>query len=119
MQDYEKLDAWKMADELVLDVYRITAAFPSEERFGLAAHLRKTALSAPSNIAEGCGRYGSRELHNFLNIACGSNSELEYQLRLSHQLKYISDEEHESLRTKTLRLRKMLHSLMNSVRAAG
>lgn len=116
MQDYEKLEVWKLADELVLEVYQLTAAFPNEERFGLAAHLRKTALSVPSNIAEGCGRYSNRELNQFLNIASGSNSELEYQLRLASKLNYISTETYEALRVKTVNLRKMFYGLMNTVR---
>jgi four helix bundle protein len=116
MQDYEKLGVWKMADDLVVEVYQATANFPTEERYGLAAHLRKTALSVPSNIAEGCGRFSNRELNQFLNIASGSNSELEYQIHLACKLAYISSEQHDSMRSKTQQLRKMLYSLMNSVR---
>lgn len=61
MRNYEELKVYQMAETLVVEVYKSTQTFPSEERFGLTAHLRKTALSIPSNIAEGSGRNGDRE----------------------------------------------------------
>ena len=79
MRNYEELKVYQMSETLVVEVYKSTQTFPSEERFGLTAHLRKTALSIPSNIAEGSGRNGDSEYYNFLNIAIGSANELECQ----------------------------------------
>ena len=84
-----KLEAWKRARELVLGVYRLTQSFPKEETFGLAAQLRRAAVSIPSNIAEGAARAGKREFAQFLNIARGSLSELETQLLIATDLGYI------------------------------
>lgn len=84
-----KLEAWKRARELVLGVYRLTQAFRKEETFGLAAQLRRAAVSIPSNIAEGAARAGKREFAQFLNIARGSLSELETQLLIATDLGYI------------------------------
>jgi four helix bundle protein len=84
-----KLEAWKRARELVLSVYSLTQTFPKEEMFGLAAQLRRAAVSVPSNIAEGGAREGKREFAQFLNIARGSLSELETQLLIATDLGYI------------------------------
>ncbi len=88
-----KLEAWKRAREPVLSVYRITQAFPKEEMFGLAAQLRRAAVSIPSNIAEGAARAGEREFAQFLNIARGSISELETQLLIATDLGYIKSDD--------------------------
>src|SRR4051812_33270792 len=74
---------------LALEVYRSTKTFPSEERYGLTAQMRRAAISVCSNIAEGCGRQGDRELARFLRIARGSIRELECQLLLSCKRGYL------------------------------
>jgi four helix bundle protein len=84
-----KLEAWKRARELVLSVYKLTQIFPREEMFGLAAQMRRSAVSIPSNIAEGAARAGEREFAQFLNIPRGSLSELETQLLIATDLGYI------------------------------
>lgn len=80
---HHDLKVWQDAMGLARAVYALSAAFPPEERFGLTAQMRRSAVSVPSNIAEGCGRGGQRELPQFLYIARGSLSELETQLRLA------------------------------------
>jgi four helix bundle protein len=82
MRDFRELKVWQKAHQVALNVFRHSRSFPAEERFGLTAHLRKSATSVPSNIAEGCGRDTEKELGRFLSIAAGSASELEYQLLL-------------------------------------
>jgi len=79
-----------MRHQLALEGYRQSRDLPTHERFGLTAHLRKSATSVPSNIAEGGGRNGEKELCSFFSIAAGSASELEYQVLLAHDLEYLS-----------------------------
>ena len=83
--------------------------FPREERFGLTAHLRKSATSIPSNIAEGCGREGERELARFLSIAAGSASESEYQLLLARDLGYLQPDVHRPLDDQVNEVKRMLN----------
>lgn len=89
MRDYRHLLAWQRAHQLVLDVYRLTQGFPKSESFGLVSQLRRSAVSIPSNIAEGAGRRSTKDFRRFLSVAAGSASELQYQLELSRDLGYI------------------------------
>ena len=77
--------------ELVPEIYRLTARFPREELFGLAAQMRRAAISIPSNIAEGAARTGSRELLHYLAMAAASASELDTQLEIAARLGYLKD----------------------------
>src|SRR5690348_11931609 len=83
---YRELVAWQEAMRLVELVYRQTASFPKQEVFGLASQLRRSAISIPSNIAEGAGRNTTRELAHFLGVASGSRSELDTQLVVAQRL---------------------------------
>jgi len=85
---HEQLEAWRTAMQLVKSIYQLTAAFPVEERYGLAQQMRRAAVSIPSNIAEGAGRNGAKEFLNFIGIARGSLAELETQLQLSVMLDF-------------------------------
>jgi len=86
---HRDLLAWQEAMALVEAVYLDTAGFPREETYGLTGQIKRTAISVPSNIAEGAGRNSSRELQQFLGIACGSMSELETQLELAIRLRFL------------------------------
>jgi four helix bundle protein len=83
MMPYERYEAWKMAHELALEVYRITDPWPACERYQLTAQIRRAALSVPTNIAEGAAKRGPREFRRYLDIARGSLSEVSYLLRFS------------------------------------
>ena len=72
MRDYKNIRAYQLADELVLKIYKITKEFPKEEMYGLTAQIRRSAVSIPSNIAEGAARKGNAEFVQFLYIALGS-----------------------------------------------
>jgi len=87
MSNYRRLDVWKAAHQLTLQVYRETARFPTHERFGLTVQLRRAAVSIGANIAEGSGR-GGKEYARFLMIAAGSASEVEYLLLVATDLGY-------------------------------
>jgi four helix bundle protein len=86
IRSFRDLDVWKRSMELTGMVYRLTQGFPREEMFGLSAQLRRAAVSIPSNIAEGRGRLNTREFRQFLNVARGSNCELQTQLEIARTL---------------------------------
>ena len=116
LRDFRELTVWRKAHELVLDIYRHTREFPADERFGLTSHLRKTATSIGSNIAEGCGRGSDLELARFLSIAAGSASEAEYQLHLAHDLGYLPHEAHENLDMQVNEVKRMLNTFIQKLR---
>ena len=74
MVPYERFDAWKMSHQLALRVHWLTANWPVQERYGLTAQIRRAALSAPTNIAEGSAKRGPREFRRYLDISLGSLS---------------------------------------------
>ena len=97
MKDFKKLKVWGKAHRFTLEVYQVTRNFPNHERFGLTSQLRRSAVSITSNIAEGCGRIGDKELARFFSISVGSANEAEYQLLLAYHLKYVPLESYQSL----------------------
>lgn len=90
--DYHDLRVWQEAHDLAQRVWHVTASFPRSERFGLVPQIRRSALSVPCNLAEGCGRRSTRELRQFVNIASGSASEFAYQLEFSYALGFLTDD---------------------------
>ena len=111
-----KLTVWKLAHGLALEVHRSTAQFPIAERYGLAAQMRRAAVSVVSNIAEGCGRQHDRELAYFLRIARGSIRELECQLLLARDLGYITEDVWDGFDEGAQEVSKMLSGLVHTVR---
>ncbi|HET9605041.1 MAG TPA: four helix bundle protein [Gemmatimonadales bacterium] len=92
MNKYEKLLAWQRARELVLAVYRSTASWPADERFGLTSQLRRAAVSVAANIAEGSAKQGPREFRRFLDIAMGSLAEIGCLLTLARDLELLGED---------------------------
>ncbi len=92
IKSHKNLNVWQEAMKLVATVYEITKHFPDEERFGLIAQMRRSAVSIPSNIAEGAARQTKKDSLNFYIIARASLSELDTQLELCKLLKYLSAE---------------------------
>jgi four helix bundle protein len=90
IRPHYRLEAWKESITLVKAIYEATKTFPKEETYGLASQMRRAAISVPSNIAEGAARTGSREFAQFLNVSRGSLSELETQLLIAVELRYIA-----------------------------
>lgn len=112
---YKELRAWKQAVDLALEVYRLTEGFPRSELYGLITQIRRSAVSVPSNIAEGKGRFSDREFALFLRHARGSLLELETQLLIAGKLGYLSIKMAESLARDTEQLAKTLNALLNVV----
>ena len=108
---HKKLDVWKLSMELARTVYRLTAGYPAEERFGLVSQMRRAAVSIPSNLAEGAARDSSNEFRNFLSIARSSLSELDTQLDLSQELGFITPKSRSEIDCLLTRIDKMLYAL--------
>ena len=89
---YERFEAWKVSHELALAVYSVTRGWPRSELYGLTSQLRRAALSAPTNIAEGSAKRGPAEFRRFLDYSLGSLSELAYLLRFAHDTQFLTDE---------------------------
>ena len=117
MKDFRKLQVWGKAHALAVGVYAATRDFPREELYGLTSQLRRSAVSIPSNIAEGCGRSSDADFARFLDIAVGSASELQYQLLLSARLELLEPPTYQRLDAATSEVRRMLASLLGRLRA--
>ena len=91
---YKKLIVWHKADEFAFEVYITTRNFPEEVRYGITSQLRRAVLSVPTNIVEGYGRQGKKELRQFVNVALGSLAEARYLLDFSSRLEYLSTEQY-------------------------
>ena len=115
MGDYRKLKVWKMAHELTISVYRAIGNLPDNERYGLVVQMRRAAVSRTSNITEGCGRNSGREMAQFIRVALGSSTELEYQILLSRDLRLLDRELADGLMAVTAQIRAMLASLQRKV----
>lgn len=113
MGDYRKLRVWQAADRLALEVYRETENFPRSELLGLRSQIRRAAVSVPSNIAEGCGRNTGPQLKQFVRIALGSASELEYQLGLAKRLGFLPEASATMLATEIDDVKRMLAGLLH------
>ena len=117
MKDYRKLLVWEKAHQLTLNVYKIVHQFPKEEMYALTSQMKRSAMSIPTNLAEGCGRNSDKDFCRFLVIAFGSANELEYQIMLGTDLKFINIEESKKLLFQIEEIKKMLSSLINKIKS--
>lgn len=115
MRNYEKLDVWEEAHQLVLLIYEISEDLPSREQFALTDQIRRSIVSIPSNIAEGTGKESETEFNRFLKMARSSVCDLDYQLKLARDLEYITDATEDKLRDKTDKLRRILTNFIQKV----
>ena len=115
IKGFKDLRIWQKGIEIVKDIYEITRSFPKEELYGLTSQMRRCAISIPSNIAEGFKRYHNKEYKQFLYITLGSSAELETQLVISEELKYINKGEVEGICEKLDHLSKMVTVLMHKL----
>ena len=114
---HERLDVWRDAMALVETVYRLSRSFPDSERFGLTSQVRRSAVSIPSNIAEGAARRSTSEYLRFLSIARGSLSELDTQFQIAARLDYVDVPLEFGSRIDTIFAR--LTALMNALEKTG
>lgn len=116
MKDFRSLKVWEKEHGITISIYKQTQNFPKEELYGLISQLRRAASSIPANIAEGCGKHSDKGFAHFLQIAMGSACETEYLLFLRGELGYISITQTEELINNITEIKKMLASLIKSVR---
>jgi four helix bundle protein len=83
MRNFKELKIWQKGFEIAVDTYKITASFPSSEKFGISSQITRAAVSIPSNVAEGSSRKSEKDYHRFIEISLGSSFELETQLLIA------------------------------------
>lgn len=108
---YKNLIVWQKSLVLTTKIYEATKKFPRDEVFGLSSQMKRSAVSIPSNIAEGSRRITKKDKNNFYSIAFGSASELETQIEISFNLKFIKKEEYQDLISLLVEILKMLNKL--------
>jgi len=113
---YRELIAWQKAMKLVTEIYVATHDFPRLELYGLTSQLRRAAVSVPSNIAEGQARFSHKKFHHFLSQARGSLVEIETQVLIAKELKYLSSAKADSLLGQADELGRILNGLLAAVK---
>jgi len=116
-RSFRRLDVWQEAMTLVEEIYVQSRRFPSDERFGLTSQLRRAAVSVPSNIGEGARRKKRKPHLHHLDIALGSQGEIEVQLEIAFRLGYCTREEYARIQRRVSRVGRMLNGLIASLQA--
>lgn len=115
-KSYRELIVWQKSMQFVTDIYRVTESLPSHEQFGLTAQIRRAAISIPSNIAEGFGRQLSGDFVRFLTIARGSLYEVQTQIEIAFNLRFLSEEAVSALSMQASEVERMLNRLITTIR---
>ncbi len=115
MRDYTKIIAWQKADDLTVDTYKATKAFPRDEIYALTSQLRRASYSVPANIVEGASRDSKKDYLHFLYTSRGSLNEARYFIHLSRRLGYLSDDQAGSLAQQADEVSRTLSGLIRSV----
>ena len=115
MHNFKELKLWKACIEVTKVIFILTKSFPSVEKYGLISQMIRSAISIPSNIAEGCGRKTNKDFYHFLNIALGSSFELETQLIIAKEFNYINQEKLDSICKLIVDIQKMISGLQKSL----
>ncbi len=106
--NFKNLNIWKMAMILASDIYAETEIFPKSEEFGLKSQIRRCAVSVPSNIAEGSSRTSNKDFNRFLEISLGSLFELQTQILIAKDRKFIDEEHSNNIENTIIELQKMI-----------
>lgn len=117
IESYKELVVWQKAVELTIQVYKTTDTYAKTEIYGLTSQTRKSAVSVPSNIAEGWARKHRQEYLQFLNIALGSAAELETQLIIGNKLEFLTTEGFKIINDLNTEVMKMLNSIITSLKS--
>jgi four helix bundle protein len=115
MKTHKDLDVWNKAVNFVTEIYNVTKDFPKEELYGLTNQVRRSAVSIPSNIAEGAGRNSNKEFAYFLSVALGSIAETDTQLLICKNLNYLNENQHTKLEDDLTNIRKMTLGLKKHI----
>jgi len=115
MNNYKDLKVWQKSVDLAVKVYQVTKDFPREEVYGLTSQLRRSAISIPSNIAEGAGRNSKNDFRNFLGISNGSSCELETQLIIASRIELLNSDNLHVFQNELIEIQKMTRALKNSL----
>mgnify|MGYP001590322825 CR=1 FL=1 len=116
MSTYKKLLIWQKAMSLVTETYEITKQFPKEELFGLTSQIRRSAISIPSNIAEGYGRKSNKEYFRFLTISISSLFEFQTQIEISKNINYLNENDFNKLYKDSRELEVMMTSFIGKIK---
>jgi len=112
IRSFTDLNAWKEGHKLVLAIYEVTRKFPKEELFGLSNQLRRAAISVTSNIAEGFSRQSYKEKAQFYSITLGSVTEVQNQLLVARDIKYIENDQFQKIAQQTIVIHKLVNGLI-------
>ena len=115
MKDYKKLLVWKKAHESTKMIYVFSKSFPKEEQYGITSQIRRAAVSIPTNIVEGCGKFTQKDFANYLQNAFGSTHEVEYLSLLSFELEYLKEDQYKKIESHINEVKAMLISLIKKV----
>ena len=114
--NYKELLIWQRSMSLASEIYKATSLFPKEEKYGLVDQLNRSAISVPSDIANGCSRNTDLQMIDFINIAIGSLSKIETQLIISSNLNFINEADGQNLITEVDELKKMATGFKNIIK---
>lgn len=116
MHNYRELKIWQQSKGLVKEVYKLSSSLPDEERYGLVQQIRRSAVSIPSNIAEGAGRGTDKDFAHFLSQSLGSAYELETQLEIACDLKFVSKESTQEIFQQLNEIQKMINAFRKKLK---
>lgn len=117
MKNFKNLKIWRKGMEIVIDTYQLTEQLPHDQKYSLVQQVQKSAVSIPSNIAEGSGRDSYKDYKRFLNIAMGSAFEAETQLLLTQKLKFLDENKINSVVKLLNEEQKMIQGFINTLTA--
>lgn len=116
MNNYKELKLWQKSVDLAVRVYQTTSLFPKEEIYGITSQIKRSAVSIPSNIAEGAGRNSKKDFNNFLGISVGSSCELDTQLIIASRVGFLDDSSLKTLQDEITEIQKMNWALKKSLK---